>query len=120
MGIERLRYGHRAFKFIGSRTRSWVGKRKEDRVAKVIERVEARYEVQDVEMGKVYRWRPESLVVECDCGEEPSLTASKNACGECGADYRDILEEGLDARPEDKVDHPWRSLRPYYTPIKGT
>ena len=32
---------------------------------KVIERIEAHYEVQDVEMGKVYRWCPESVVVEC-------------------------------------------------------
>ena len=34
-------------------------------VAKVIERVEAHYGVRDVEMGKVYTWRPQSVVVEC-------------------------------------------------------
>ena len=88
-------------------------------MAKVIERVQARYEVADVEIGKVYRWRPQSVVLECECGEEPSLTASKNACAGCGADYRDILEEVLDERPEDKVEHPWRSPRPYYTPTCG-
>jgi hypothetical protein len=25
----------------------------------------------------------------------------------------------LEARPEDKVEHPWRSPRPYYTPTSG-
>jgi hypothetical protein len=92
-------------------------------VAKVIERVHAHYEVQDVEMGKVYRWRPESVVVECECGKKPILTASKHICGECRADHRVIVEEVLEARPEEEeevMDHPWRSLRPYYAPTRGT
>ncbi len=95
--------------------------RKKDTVTKVIERVNAHYEVQDVEMGKVYRWSPESVVVECECNKKLPLTASKSACGECERDHRTIVEEALEARPaEEKVEHPWRSLRPYYTPIKGT
>jgi hypothetical protein len=92
-------------------------------VAKVIERVHAHYEVQDVEMGKVYRWRPESVVVECECGKKPILTASKHICVECRADHRVIVEEVLEARPEEEeevMDHPWRSLRPYYAPTRGT
>jgi hypothetical protein len=56
-------------------------KGKEARVAKVIERVEARYEIQDVEMGKVYKWRPESILVECECGERLSLSASATFWG---------------------------------------
>jgi hypothetical protein len=44
----------------------------------VIERAEAHYEVQDVEMGKVCRWCPESIVVRCGCGERLSLTVSIN------------------------------------------
>jgi hypothetical protein len=95
-----------------------VGKRKEDRVAKVIERVEARYEVQDVEMGKVYRWRPESVVVECTCGELLTLSAFETTCPECGADQAAIVEEMLVARPEDEGDHPWRYLQPH-TPMRG-
>jgi len=82
-------------------------------VAKVVECVEAHYEVQDVEMGAVYRWCPESAVVECDCREEVALTASKTTCVECGVDHAAIVEEVLDVRPEDEGDHPWRSLRPY-------
>ena len=91
-------------------------------VAKVIERVYAHYEVQHVPMGKVYRWCPENVLVECEeCGENTILTTSKRACGECGADHRAILEEvGLEARPEeDEVERPWRSLRPYYEPTRG-
>ena len=88
-------------------------------MVKVIERVQAHYEVQDVEMGKVYRWHPESVVVDCYCGEEPTLTASKNACSECGADHRAITEEVLEATPEADVHHPWRSAGPYYAPTRG-
>ena len=89
-------------------------------MAKVIERVDAHYEIQDVPMGKVYRWCPESVVVECEeCAENTTLTASKRACGKCGADHRAFVEEVLEAYPEDEVKHPWRSVRPYYTPIRG-
>jgi hypothetical protein len=94
---------------------------------KVIERLDAHYEVQDVEMGKVYRWHPESVVVECECGHERTLTASsKHSCDECGADHGPLLEEVLEARPgeeanEEAYHHPWRSLRPYYyEPTRGT
>ena len=88
-------------------------------MAKLIERVEAHYEVQEVEMGKVYRWHPESIVVECYCGKKPTLTASTNACSECGADHRTIVEEVLEGSGEDEVYHPWRSVHPYYAPTRG-
>jgi hypothetical protein len=62
-----------------------VGERERGSVAKVVECVEAHYEVLDVEMGKVYRWHPQqSVVVECECGEELSLTASQHSDGCCG------------------------------------
>jgi hypothetical protein len=89
-------------------------------VLKAVEYVEAHYEVQDVKMGKVYRWCPANVRIECTCGEEPTLSALRTTCGECGADHKAIVEEVLEARPEDNVDHPWRSLTPYYTPIRGT
>jgi hypothetical protein len=92
-------------------------------VAKVIERTQAHYEVIDVEMGKVYRWRPESVVVECECGENPTLIASETTCAGCGTDHWAIAEEVLEARPEDdeeEIEHPWHSMHPYYVPTKGT
>ena len=51
-------------------------------VTQVIERVEAHYEVQRVEMDTLYRWCPESVVIECECGERATLTASRSACDE--------------------------------------
>jgi hypothetical protein len=97
------------------------GKRGTGLVAKVIEHVEAHYEMQNVEMGTVYRWCPESAVVECEeCAEEVALTASKTTCLKCGVDCASTVEEVLDGPPEDDGDRPWRSLRPYYHPTRGT
>jgi len=87
-------------------------------MVKVIERVAAHYEVQDLEMGKVYKWCPETAGVECTCGEELILSAFSSTCPECGADHAPIVEEVLVARLEDKGDHPWRYLQPY-TPSRG-
>jgi hypothetical protein len=41
---------------------------KENTMAKIVERTRARHEVRQVDLGKVYRWRPGSVVVECECG----------------------------------------------------
>ena len=74
------------------------------------EHTEARYDVQEVEMGKVYTWRPESIVVECGCGERTTLTASTTTCGECGANHADAAREGLDGggAGDEAAHHPWR------------
>jgi hypothetical protein len=78
-------------------------------VAKVIEHVRPRYEVQDVEFGKVYKWCPEHLVVECQCGEMTSLTASTTACEECGTEHTGLVREALpDHRLGEEDLHPWR------------
>ena len=99
----------------------FLGKGKEggkEHMAKVIECLKAHYEVQDLEMGKVYRWCPQKVELQCSCGEQLTLSAFKTTCPECGADHAAIIEEVLEARPEDKGDHPWRSLQPY-TPARG-
>jgi hypothetical protein len=77
---------------------------------KVVERVQARYEVQEVEFGKVYKWRPERVVVECLCGQRLSLTASTtSSCVECGTDHTRALKEGsTDGWQSDENLHPWR------------
>lgn len=75
----------------------------------MIEYTEARYDMQEVEMGKVYSWRPEGVVVECDCGEKAALTASTTTCGECGANHEAAALEGLAGRElKDEALHPWR------------
>ena len=88
----------------------------------LIECAKAHYEVQDLEMGKVYRWCPESVAIDCNCGEELILTASRTTCLQCGEDHAAFVAEVLDdVRPVDKeVDHPWRLVRPYYRPTRGT
>ncbi len=77
----------------------------------MVERVEGHYEVQDVEFGQVYRWCPECIVVECDCGERLSLTGSTTVCSWCGADHTDIVQEEQDIKGQflrDEDLHPWR------------
>src|SRR5215204_1756201 len=87
----------------------------------VIEHLEEHYELQEVPFGRVYKWCPESAVVECDCGESTifktsTLTSSVVFC-ECGADYMaDIQEEWQRQQPEvlgqtledyETAHHPW-------------
>jgi hypothetical protein len=79
-------------------------------VAKVIERARAGYEVEEVEYGKIYTWQPETVVVECGCGEEANLTHSETACEECGTEHTELVWEDLsDLQPQkDEYVHPWR------------
>ncbi len=60
-------------------------------MARVVKHLEGSYETQDVEFGTVYRWCPECVVVECDCGESSILAAFSTTCGGCGADHAVIL-----------------------------
>ena len=81
-------------------------------MAKVIERTNARYEVQEVEFGEVYKWRPGAVVVECECGKRSSLTTSESDCDECGDGHAITVREELEARqPGDETLHPWRYVR---------
>jgi hypothetical protein len=56
-------------------------------MVRIIKHTEAHYEVREVEFGEVYRWCPERLVLECKCGERPTLTISVTACDGCGTDH---------------------------------
>ena len=76
----------------------------------IVERIKAHYDIQEVEFGRVYRWRPERVVVDCDCGEKLTLSASSTAvCRRCGADHTSILREELPVgQSGDQTIHPWR------------
>jgi hypothetical protein len=63
---------------------------------RVIERIEGHYEAQEVEFGRVYRWTPETVVIDCDCRERLLLTGFATTCKGCGAD---------------RTLHPWRYAR---------
>jgi hypothetical protein len=65
------------------------------------------YEVQELEFGQVYKWHPETVVVECDCGESPALTTT-TTCKKCGTDYTTVVRRWVAARRKEEVAHPWR------------
>ena len=83
---------------------------------RVVMSTKGHYEVTEVEYGRVYKWHPTQLVVECECGQRPTLTISTTACGECGEDYVEGIREWMGAvvaagapeEEDDKVTHPWR------------
>ena len=78
-------------------------------MAKVIERVQARYEVQEVQFGKVYKWHPEHIVLECQCGERLSLSASTTSCVECASDHvLAVKEASANWYQSEQAHHPWR------------
>jgi hypothetical protein len=86
------------------------GRREPATMTQVIERVKAHYEVQAVEMGTVYRWCPESVVIECDCGQSFSAEGAKAAsCPRCGAEHTGGARE-LEGKPltEDEAYRPVR------------
>ena len=45
---------------------------------KIIERVAEHYDTQKVEFGRIYRWCPESIALECSkCGKKMTLTRAE-------------------------------------------
>jgi hypothetical protein len=71
---------------------------------RVIEREHEHYEVVEVPYGKIYSWRPERVVFECDCGEVLSWTAPETVCP-CGARYAEA--PATESPPDDRTLHPW-------------
>jgi hypothetical protein len=69
----------------------------------VIEGIQGHYEVQKTSYGEAYVWCPEHVVVECDCGERPVLSASKTVCS-CGTDHGALLRKVLASQ---RAPHPW-------------
>jgi len=75
----------------------------------VIECIEGHYEVEETSYGQAYVWRPEHVVVECDCGERLVLRASETDCS-CGADHAALVREKLASRKvSNGALHPWEA-----------
>ncbi len=79
-------------------------------VTRIIENIKAHYETHEVPFGRGYEWHPGHIIVECDCGERFTLTAtSTTATCRCGTDHsaliRDIQER--EVRLPDNLTHPW-------------
>jgi hypothetical protein len=85
----------------------------------IIEHTEGHYETQDVEHGTVYRWCPESVMIECEgCGKKSThprsaLIGSLITC-ECGKDHTARVREELvfQVLDEDEDPYPWRNWHP--------
>ena len=61
----------------------------------VIESIDGHYEVHKTLYGESYVWCPGCVVVECDCGERPVLSASETICS-CGThEWRKEQDEYL-------------------------
>jgi hypothetical protein len=59
-------------------------------------------------MDEVYKWRPESVMIECECGQRSILTGSTTTC-ECGINHVSVARIELATRRlEDEALHPWR------------
>jgi hypothetical protein len=79
---------------------------------KIIERVQAHYEVSEVPFGKTYEWHPAYFALECDCGEKITLSATTTitTCPQCGADLGDAFVHDIKEREgplPDRLTHPW-------------
>jgi hypothetical protein len=69
-------------------------------LAKVIDRLEACYEVEEMEFGTVVRWCPESVVIECDCRQSFTVKGAKDAsCPSCGVDHSGGVARGATDKP---------------------
>jgi hypothetical protein len=83
---------------------------RDEPMAHIIERVEARYEAHEVAFGKVYEWHPAYVALECDCGEQLILTAAspKTVC-RCGAHHGDFVHDikEREGHLPDRLTHPW-------------
>jgi hypothetical protein len=90
-------------------------RREKELAVQVVECIGERYELQDAEMGIVYKWCPAIVTVECGCGERLTLTPSRTTCARCGADHTHVFAEVLGIGMEDEGHSPWRSLRSYFT-----
>ncbi len=75
----------------------------------VVESIAGHYEAEEAAFGVVYKWCPECIVIECNCGERQTFTGLKTVCGKCGEDHANEIREELSAlRLEDKGKRPWR------------
>ena len=81
-------------------------------MGQILERDEAHYENREVPFGKVYEWHPASVALECDCGEQVTLSATSSTtstCSWCGADFGTFVHgiREREGRLPDNLTHPW-------------
>jgi len=61
-------------------------------MVRVLERIEGHYDAFEVPFGKVYRWCPEVVIVECGCGKVLALKGTAGTrCEGCGDDLSEVV-----------------------------
>jgi hypothetical protein len=81
------------------------------KMSRIIERIQAHYDIVEVPFGRIYHWHQAHVSLECDCGEKLTFCGSSaiTTCIRCGAPYGTLVndihyrEEHLD----DEEVHPW-------------
>jgi hypothetical protein len=79
-------------------------------MTRIIEDIEAHYETHEVPFGRTYEWHAEQIIIECDCGERYTLTATSTTTScRCGTDHGAIIRDiqKREGRLPDKTTHPW-------------
>jgi hypothetical protein len=79
-------------------------------MTKIIVRIEAHYETDETPFARIYEWHPAYVTLECDCGEELTLTsASAPPTCRCGADHSAVIQDiqEREAKLRDEVTRPW-------------
>ena len=86
-------------------------------MSQIIENIEAHYETVKVPFGRIYDWHPAHLVLQCDCGETLTFSATTTSaacsCHRCGADYGASVHHlhYREEHPKDEDVHPWHHDR---------
>src|SRR5919106_6439612 len=81
-------------------------------MVQILKRVQAHYESREMPFGKVYEWHPVLVALECDCGEQVTLSATSSTattCSRCGVDLGTFVYEirEREGRLPDNLTHPW-------------
>ena len=74
-------------------------------------RVEGHYKAYESPFSGTYEWQPAYATLECDCGEEITLSSnSPTLICRCGTDHSVIIQDiqERDGRLRDEVAHPWQ------------
>lgn len=68
-----------------------------------------RYEAQEIPFGRVYKWLPPKVALECSCGNLCVFTRARDArCALCQRDHAAAVEEGIAQADGEGLMHPWQ------------
>jgi hypothetical protein len=80
-------------------------------MTRITVRVEGHYEIRETPFARAYEWHPAYVTLECDCGEELTLTGQSTVTTcRCGADHSAVIQDiqEREGRLRNEVSHPWQ------------